>query len=791
MEIQDAHLRGRMVLAAAILAVAHGNRDGTIWCLDLSQKEQLPQLRKLCLPDGGITVQTALDGIDQGWHDTVRALPEQGSSREPMAVFRQCPVLVLTSKDISPSDLMRGIEQGLGAEYAASAPYLQLCVDDQDAVLQRHGDLPEILTTRFTHVLAQLADGARELRDISVLSQPEWERLVVDSYDTSRHVSVERGIADLFREQATQNPDRKAVHFNGFKQTYGDLLRRAEQVAEALHRGGLKPGEAVGIFADRSSAAIEAIVGTVLAGGVYVPLSPDWPESRLSHLADRCGIRTVLVSDVDFPCAGYSQIQVLELASDAPRLKRFSDRQGDDRLYVLFTSGSTGEPKGVEIPHRGVVRLVHDRDLFPIEAGQGVMHAAPLGFDASTMEIWLPLLNGGYVAGFAKDEVLQADTFRKARAERPFDFAFFTVTLFEALLDQSPDVVADIGHVLIGGEAIRSQTAAKALATPGFGRLINGYGPTETTVFAVTMPITTNDLTGDIVAIGKPIANTSAYILDRHMRPVPTGIPGELCLGGDGVALGYLEDAERTAESFVSNPFGPGILYRTGDQVIRRDDGIIDFIGRFDGQVKIRGHRIEPGEIEKTLESLEGVDRAVIRVHEPVQGDRRLAAWVKFNDPEPDEAAAVVRLEDSLRQLLPDYMIPSWILPIPDFPMTANGKTDFARLPLPTEIDVRDTASAIDPDDPIPGLLPLFRQALFNPDFGAEDSFLASGGDSLLAVRLVQKIRNSIDITLPISLFFEARTAAAVADYLRLVAWRRQEQVAAADETVSAQVMRF
>lgn len=587
-------------------------------------------------------------------------------------------------------------------------------------------------------------------------------------------------LATLFRKAAAVFADRTAVNFGDEQVLYRDLLDDAERIAGGLRASGIEPGGVVGIYGDRSLDAVRAILGVVLAGGVYVPLSPQWPRARLEDVVEQASIATAI--DCTQQGAVFGSAVVLPLPALLASAQRYSGGDGrgpNDCLYVLFTSGSSGRPKGVLVPHRGVVRLVFDRGLHPVAPGMGVAHAAPLTFDASTMEIWLPLLTGGVVCGFAKEEILTAQAFSAARASRKLHICFFTYALFEALLAQDTAALAGIDRLYVGGEVVQPASVRKMLATPSVGTLINVYGPTETTVYATFHEIDPADAASDIIPIGRPIARTSAYVMDENGNPVAPGADGELYLGGDGVALGYLNDTDLTAERFVADPFAGSArkgarLYRTGDRVRQRGDGAIEYLGRIDDQIKLRGHRIEPGEIEAVLQRFAGVERAIVRVHEPAAGDRRLVAWIK---PAEGDAGAVdsrllAAVKDHARENLPDYMVPSWFLLLRDLPLTAHGKLDFSAFPKPGSADAAPTM--IDLSDPLDGVLTILRQLLIDERFGSADSFLAAGGDSLLAVRGAQQIAKASGITPPVSSFFGQASATTIADFLRLAAWARR-----------------
>lgn len=584
------------------------------------------------------------------------------------------------------------------------------------------------------------------LAALHALDDAEWQAVVHAPNQTAQPLPGP-SLAALFVKAARDWPDHIAIDDAGQVLDYRTLHDRAARIAAYLRDAGIVPGEAVGIFANRGTDAVVAIVGAVLAGAVYVPMSPDWPQARVSQLAAAAGVRVTL-------CAAHAQLPgalPLDAAMAHPRLHSDpSERGADDPAYILFTSGSTGVPKGVRVPHRGVIRLVMDRDLHPIAPGQSVMHAAPLSFDASTKEIWLPLLHGGRITVLQREDVLSARAFAATRGR--IDFAFLTTALFQTLVEQDATCLAGIAHIYTGGEVTRPESLAAALAVPGIGRVLHCYGPTETTVYAMAQRMQP----GGDVTLGHPIANTTAYVLDADLRPVPPGHVGEICIGGAGVALGYLDDPERTARHFVPCPphLGTGMLYRTGDRGAWLADGRIVFHGRTDTQIKLRGHRIELAEIEAAILRQPGVLAAVVRTHQPDQAEARLIAWLRIQPPADTDA-----LRAELAKALPDYMRPAWLIAVPDFPLTPHGKIDHARLPRPQAVP-----AAL--DDPADALLDMLRQALIQPGFTAQDSFVAQGGTSLMAVRLTQSIAARWQVTLPVSLFFQDRTAARLGQML-------------------------
>ncbi len=778
MSARDLALSSRKILAAGILGVAEGAAESVIWVLDL---ETGGRLFHVDLGDGEETLGCAEARIAQRLSaDAAEVFEDVEQPRRLGDAFATIPLIVLAHALQSDAALRAAVRRRLGVSEARPQVFLRSDGTANAAlgvVVSPEPDgaaIAETLKRRCSLILQQLDGSDKRLRQVSVLFEDEHRTLVVEPNRTVKPYPAGKSVGALFRCCADRFPEAEALRFGETSLTYRELNARAARVAGALRARGVRPDDTVGVFADRSAAAVISILGVVLAGAVYVPLSPRWPRARQQKIERHAGLALVIdctnaapAPEVSCPC-----LPADGASADGRPFDGDDGRCGTDRLHILFTSGSTGEPKGVEILHRGVTKLVCDRDLNPCAPGTTVMHGAPLTFDVSTQEIWLPLLNGGVLWGFDTQEVLTPESFLRARRGRRLDIAAFTAALFEALLKQNPAALAGIGRLNIGGESLRPATVAAALATAGLGTLVHCYGPTETTVCALSKILCRDDTVRDAVPLGRPTANTTVYVLDRHLRPTPPDADGEIFIGGDGVARGYLGDPERTAAAFVPDVVSgrDGTLYRTGDRARIRPDGLIVFAGRRDNQVKISGHRIELGEIEAALQTLPGVDRAVVRVHAPSDGDRRLLAWVKPAQPQADDPAAFTReIERRSRALLPPYMVPAWVVAVTRFPLTAHGKLDTSALPKPTA----ETTAPVDIDrnDPLPGVLALFRTRLVNPALTPDQSFLESGGNSLLAVRIAQEIRSLCGLAPPISLFFEPDTPGLVSDFLQAAFW--------------------
>ncbi|MGH3158679.1 MAG: amino acid adenylation domain-containing protein, partial [Streptosporangiaceae bacterium] len=434
--------------------------------------------------------------------------------------------------------------------------------------------------------------------------------------------------------------------------------------------------------------------------------------------------------------------------------------------YLIYTSGSTGRPKAVAIPHRGIVNLVTGRDYLDPGAGQVHLLHSPVTFDAATYEIWGALLHGGTLV-VAPPGLLEPSEIRRVIARHGVTAVFITHGLFKLMADEGLSELAGLHILATGGEAVSAEHLERARRALPATRLVNVYGPTETTTFAVCHAIPAGELVTGPVPIGTPISHTVTYVLDARGRAVPAGVPGELCIGGPGLARGYLGRPALTASSFVPDPYGgtPGArLYRTGDLVRRRPDGLLDFLSRVDDQVKIRGHRIEPGEVEAVLHQHPGVRLAAVVAREIAPGDRRLVGYVLTTPSCP----GLARLREYLAGLLPDYLVPDLMLPLDRFPMTASGKIDRAALPNPAGLRPELDAPYVPPAGPVQETIAQTWQAVLGVDrVGLSDDFLQLGGHSLAAMRAAARLRAALGLQVTAQDIMRHRTVEKVAAMAR------------------------
>jgi amino acid adenylation domain-containing protein len=577
----------------------------------------------------------------------------------------------------------------------------------------------------------------------------------------------ESTVPALFAAQVARQPDAPALVSAAGSWSYAELDRRSNRLAWALRRVGVGPETVVGVALPRGADLIVALLAVLKAGGTYLPIDPSSPAARVATMI--AGARVVLVSDETAagvpPVAGVEVLRLPDLVGSGSGSGSDSDADADadaapadlahplSLAYLSFTSGSTGVPKGVAVPHRAVVRLVSDPTFVTLGPGQRVLQLAPVAFDASTLEIWGALLTGAALV-LAPAGPLGLPEIASLLRTSGVSVAWLTAGLFHQLVEVDADALAGVGQVLAGGDVLHPEAVRTALTARGGRPLVNGYGPTENTTFTACHVMTDPDEVATTVPIGRPIQHTTVQVLDSDLRPTPIGVPGELYTGGDGLARGYRGDAAATARAFVPDPDGHGErLYRTGDLARWRADGVLEFLGRADDQVKIRGFRVEPGEVESALRACPGVREAVVLV----RGDgaqRRLVGYLTVEGGVDPSMVRPAQLREFLADRLPDYLVPADFAVLEAFPLNANGKLDRAALPT-LEREVTEPAS------PPRGatehrLVEIWQQLLDIEGVGRDDNFFALGGNSLSAARLMFRIQEVFGVDLPMGSFYLA-----------------------------------
>ena len=593
-----------------------------------------------------------------------------------------------------------------------------------------------------------LADPGRRLSQLPLVTDTERHQLLLEWNDTQPGAAVyprEASLQTLFEARVDQQPDATATVFDGRRLSYGALDCRANRLAHRLLALGAGAESRIGLSTRRSEDLLIGTLGIVKAGGAYVPLERSYPRQRLEFMIADAGVELV-VSDAEEALAGARAVVRLDKDfGGKPHHAPPVTTRSQSLLYVIYTSGSTGRPKGVGIAHRGVVRLILGADYVSLGPRQRVSMVSNPSFDAVTFEIWGPLLTGATIVGLPPEDLLSPEVVEKRIRELGITVMWTTVALFNQIAHERPMAFGSLRFFGFGGEAGDPKTVRRVLSHAPPEQLVNFYGPTECTTFATWQPFAKLSSRATSLPIGRAIAGTRLYVLDSQLAPLPSGMPGEICLGGDGLARGYLGRAGRTARQFVPEALStsPGErLYRTGDLARLRADGVVEFLGRFDDQVKVRGFRIELGEIEAHLGRLDGVREAVVMVRGAAHETKRLVAYVIPSDDHAEDFKAELRAR--LGHALPDYMVPQLFVVLDELPLSPNGKVDRAALGRQSLGQGVETASYVAPRSSAEETLArVWAEVLDVEKVGALDNFFELGGDSILSIQVVSRTRQA------------------------------------------------
>ena len=597
---------------------------------------------------------------------------------------------------------------------------------------------------------------------LSIISEDERRQVVELFNSTTSQYPQDKTIHQLFEEQARKSPDSIATVYEKESLTYAELDRQANRLANHLLGLGVRPRDYVPIVMSRSLYMLIAQLAVLKCGAAYVPLDPKLPRERQLLLVRDCSAKVILTETG--ANATEDIVPNVECAQALADSNNISDSAPDlpydplSPVYVMYTSGSTGTPKGVVVPHRGVGRLVIGNAYASIGPTDCIPHYSNPAFDASTFEVWGALLNGARVVIVPQWKVLEAALFMDVLLQHRITVLWMTIGLFTQHLPALGRVFPQLRYVMTGGDIVEPAIVAQVLNSYPPANFLSAYGPTECTTFTTTCHIESIDPKAKTVPIGRPISNTTVYILDSGLQPVPIGVVGELYIGGPGVALGYLNRSDLTRERFIPDPFGSehgSRLYRSGDLGRWRLDGNIEFVGRADQQVKLRGYRIEPGEIEARLRELPGIEQTAVFVREDAPGEKRLVAYVVTQD---GVQLDIENVRGNLKSSLPEYMVPAAIVVVACFPLTSSGKLDKRALPAP---DLQ--AYVQRPYDPPLGemeerLASSWREILQVDRIGRDDDFFELGGHSLLAMQAVVRAGVLFALEIPIRQLFEHST---------------------------------
>jgi len=640
--------------------------------------------------------------------------------------------------------------------------------DGLDAEFEYNSDLfdsatIEGLADSFQRLLeSAVSDPGTHLAALALMSEAERHRLVVELNDTAADYPRTLGVHQLFEAQVERTPEAVALICAGSRLTYRELDRWATRLAATLQARGVGPDVRVGVHLERSPALVAALLAVLKAGGAYVPIDPALPEERVHYLLRDAGA-AVMLTEQSLHSGGTVEPIFVDLPVDGTPTPATCGRAGTpaNLAYLIYTSGSTGQPKGVLVPHMALVNLLWSmRQLLRLGPGDPLLAVTSVSFDIAALELYLPLIVGGTVVLATREEILDRRRLHAAITTHRVKAMQATPAMWRLILrgdwSAAPGLMA-----LSGGEPLTPELAEQLL--PRVGSLWNLYGPTETTVWSAACRIRTGQRP---ITIGRPIANTQLYVLDAKLHPLPIGATGELHIGGDGVARGYQNLPELTAEKFIPVPPGlPGAdggrLFRTGDLARHRSDGTIEVLGRFDDQVKIHGFRIEPGEIESALCRHPSIREAVVVSREGAVGDKHLVAYlVPGGTPEPTPT----ELREFLRAILPAYLVPAVFVSLPRLPLTTAGKVDRRALPAPPSAAGGTSFAA--PGTPLERTLAeLYAQVLGLPRIGIDDNLFDLGGGSIQILEIIVRAQ-AVGLTLQPQLFFERQTVAELASFL-------------------------
>ncbi|MFN6517002.1 MAG: non-ribosomal peptide synthetase, partial [Nostoc sp. CreGUA01] len=597
---------------------------------------------------------------------------------------------------------------------------------------------------------AIVASPQQRLSELSFLTEFERHQLLREWNNTKTDYPQQQCIHELFEAQVERTPDAVAVVFEDEQLTYRELNTRANQLAHYLRSLGVKPEVLVGICVERSLSMVIALLAILKAGGAYIPLDPNYPKERLAFMLSDACVSVLLTQQRLLGILPADKAKVICLDTDGNAIAQESQEnllslvRSDNLAYVNYTSGSTGQPKGVEVLHRGVIRLLFGIDYVNLDATQRILQMASISFDASTFELWGALLHGARCVLFPGD-IPTPKYLSDILQKHYITTLWMTAALFNAVIDETPNAFLGIQQLLIGGEALSVSHVLRAQEILPSTQIINGYGPTESTTFSCCYPIP-KQLDGTIksISIGRPIGNTQVYLLDAQLQPVPIGVVGELYISGGGLARGYLNRPQLTTEKFIPNPFSDELgshLYKTGDLARYLPSGNIEYIGRIDNQVKIRGFRIELGEIEALITQHPAVRGAVVVVREDSADSKNLVAYVVA---QREQTLIIPELRSFLESKLPNYMVPAAFVTLEALPLTPNGKVDRKALPAPDTARPQLEAVYQPPQTEIEKTIADIWQEVLNiEDVGIHDNFFELGGHSLLLVQVHSKLQKT------------------------------------------------
>jgi amino acid adenylation domain-containing protein len=610
------------------------------------------------------------------------------------------------------------------------------------------------MLAHFKELLTSIVkEPEQRIRALPMLSKIEEQQLLVEFNDNNVEYPKHKSVVDLFEQQVAKTPQAIALVFGDGQMSYRELDERSNQLANYLLDKGIKPGSNIGLLSLRGIEMIAGMLGILKAGCAYVPFNTQYPAERLQYIIEDAAIKVIVSTGKELVKAsgleGYTCIDLKE--------SLLSSRQAtgvktgpDSRIYIMYTSGTTGRPKGIAVSNRNVLKLVYEPGEITVRQQDRVLQWSNYSFDGSVYDIYSSLLLGASLHLIKDDWVSDVNELSRVITEQKITVCFITTALFNSFIDINPDALKGLRKILFGGEMVSPSHVRRALSVLGAEKMVHVYGPTETTVYATYYAVDRVNEQG-IIPIGKPLSNTKALLLNRNGDLVPLGVPGELYIGGDGVSLGYVNNQELSAEKFVAHPLSENSkerFYRTGDLARWLPDGNIEYLGRIDDQVKIRGYRIEPAEIESVLIQSGLVSQGVVLAREDNQGNKRLVGYVISNGVFSKEAIVT-----NLKTKLPDYMVPLLWIELESLPLTPNGKIDKKALPDPDASELRSHEYVAPRNELEARLAQIWKEILKLERVGIHDNFFELGGDSIITLQVVHRAKRLGYILQPKDLF--------------------------------------